>query len=57
MVLRANFVQEGSCYTSELERLGIARGALRFSLSRLKRSQVVQNIDKLLKIAKQRDKS
>lgn len=57
MVLRASHVQEGSCYTSELERLGVARNALYFALSRLERSPAVQNINKLLEIAKMRDKA
>jgi hypothetical protein len=55
MALKANFVQEGSCYTSDLERLGVARGALRFSLEWLNRSQAVREIEQLLKIATQRN--
>lgn len=55
MAILANFVQEGSCYTSDLERLGVARGALRFSQMRLDRALVIKNINNLLKLSKKRD--
>lgn len=55
MAILANFVQEGSCYTSGLERLYVARGALRFSQMRLDRAPVIKNITNLLELSKQRD--
>lgn len=55
MAILANFVQEGSCYTSDLERLGVARDALRFCQMRMDRAPVIKNINNLLKLSKKRD--
>jgi hypothetical protein len=55
LAIRANFVQEGSCYTSDLERLGVARSALRFCQMRMERAPVVKNINTLLQLSKKRD--
>lgn len=55
MGLRANHVQEGRCYTRELDTLGVARDALHFGLKRLERSSAVHHIDAILALVEDRD--